>query len=367
MTRSMFGRAASVLLAIATWTAACGKSSEHDQFTASPDGGHKDGSATSMLGGEGGSGGDGSALNPIDGAAVGEAGAGGCGPSTTDLTGCNCPTVGGSRPCYPNNVDPGTSSMGTCKQGTQTCQSNGEFGVWGSCVGSVTPTNENCAGMVDTNCNGKVGCADPSCATDPTCMTGCTNGQMRSCYDGPAGTENVGLCTDGTQVCQNGQWPTNCPGEVLPSPTENCCDAYDHNCNGLPGCFDFLSCFTNSCCSLTCTSSSAVSPGCSCPTGSGDEGTCPMGDHLVGIPNTLQQQCCPCTANDCDDINCCPYDVCSTTSSCSGIMCMSTTSLPASCNGQVSTDCDDWPEDCDEPCCLCASCPEGANTPGAGQ
>jgi hypothetical protein len=70
----------------------------------------------------------------------------------------------------------------------------------------------------------------------------------------------------------------------------------------------------------------------------------------------LDEQCCPCTASDCTDINCCPYDVCSGSSTCAGIPCMPVSSLPASCNGQVSTDCDDWPEDCDEPCCLCSEC-----------
>jgi hypothetical protein len=36
--------------------------------------------------------------------------------------------------------------------------------------------------------------------------------------------------------------------------------------------------------------------------------------------------------------------------------------LPASCNGMVDTDCDDFPEDCDEPCCYCSNCPPCGNT-----
>jgi len=77
MTRSMFGRAGSVLLAVATWTAACGKSGEHDPFASAPDGGRKDGSPVSMLGEDGGTGDDGGTLNPMDSAAVGEAGGAG--------------------------------------------------------------------------------------------------------------------------------------------------------------------------------------------------------------------------------------------------------------------------------------------------
>jgi hypothetical protein len=206
--------------------------------------------------------------------------------------------------------------------------------------------------MVDSNCNGKVGCADPSCASDPTCQTGCTNGQTRSCYDGPMGTENVGVCKDGTQTCVNGQWPTACAGEVTPQP-ENCCDALDHNCNSLPGCFDIFSCITASCCQSSC-DATKTDPGCVCMTGEGDTATCPKGDHYVhagGVPGT--DECCPCTVSDCGTPNCCGEDICAGNSWCQNVTC---TPLPASCNGQVSADCDDFPEDCDEPCCECSSC-----------
>ena len=292
-----------------------------------------------------------------DGSSHGDASAASCGANATDLKGCTCPSAGTTRPCYPNDVSARNEHVGACKPGTQTCEAGGEFSAWGACVAAVTPTTESCTGTVDSNCNGKVGCADPTCATNPACMTvGCTSGQTRSCYDGPSGTENTGTCKDGTQICQNGKWPSTCSGEVLPSPTENCCDPLDHNCNGLPGCFDFLSCFTNACCSASCTASQ-LSAGCVCPTGSGDSATCPIGDHLVSIAGSvLSQQCCPCTGSDCGDLNCCAYAVCSGSSSCAGIPCVPASSLPASCNNQVSTDCDDWPEDCDEPCCLCSEC-----------
>ena len=56
----------------------------------------------------------------------------------------------------------------------------------------------------------------------------CTNGQTRSCYPGPSGTENVGECKAGTQTCVNGQWGA-CQGEVTPQ-TE-ICDGKDNNCN----------------------------------------------------------------------------------------------------------------------------------------
>jgi hypothetical protein len=209
---------------------------------------------------------------------------------------------------------------------------------------------ESCTSMTDSNCNGKTGCADPSCATDPACNTGCTDGQTRSCYTGPAGTENVGTCKDGTQTCSGGKWPSSCPGEVLPA-TENCSDPLDHNCNGLPGCFDLFACIGNPACNGAC-DPMKVDPGCSCPMGTGDTAMCPAGTH--GVSHGLDYECCPCTANDCaTDTNCCSETVCQGNSACTAVTCAP---LPPSCNGMTNADCDDFPEDCDEPCCNCSSC-----------
>ena len=51
---------------------------------------------------------------------------------------------------------------------------------------------------------------------------------------------------------------------------------------------------------------------------------------------------------------CCAESVCAGNSQCAGLTCKP---LPASCNGKVNADCDDFPEDCDEPCCKCTNCP----------
>ncbi len=58
----------------------------------------------------------------------------------------------------------------------------------------------------------------------------CQLGQTRPCYDGPEGTAGVGTCRLGTQLCINCQWDAMCQGQVLPA-TEQC-DGRDHNCNG---------------------------------------------------------------------------------------------------------------------------------------
>jgi Bacterial lectin len=62
----------------------------------------------------------------------------------------------------------------------------------------------------------------------PLCVTGATQG----CYDGPAGTEGVGVCHAGTQTCMGtpaGWGP--CEGEVTPQPPD--CDGIDHTCTGV--------------------------------------------------------------------------------------------------------------------------------------
>jgi hypothetical protein len=273
-----------------------------------------------------------------------------CTPNATDQEGCSC-TPGTSRACYPNDVDPGTRNVGACHDGMQACNASGEFGIYGPCTGAATPMPENCTNGIDDNCDGKIDCADPTCATNAACRTGCTDGQTRPCYDGPSGTENVGICMDGTQTCANGMWPANCPGEVLPQP-QDCTSPIDKACNHLPGCFNIFVCSTNPACMQHCM---VTNPMCVCPTGNGDTATCPDGTHGVSnglFPPTVE--CCPCTANDCGDANCCADAVCAGNAACSGVTCKP---LPPSCNGQVSFDCDDFPEDCDEPCCKCSMCP----------
>jgi hypothetical protein len=317
----------------------CGSSSDKAGFT---DDGGTGADATTQNGGDGGPtfvpAGDAGGQNIHD-----------CTATSQDTEGCSCAPADATRACYTG--DPKTRNVGNCKDGVQKCLKQGEFSSWSVCTGSSLPGYESCIGNVDTNCNGKVGCTDPQCATNPACQTGCTDGQTRPCYTGPAGTENVGTCKDGVQTCKANTWGA-CVGEVDPT-TENCCDALDHNCNGWPGCLDIFTpaCITAACCQSQCTS--PLANGCVCPKGSGDTQTCPDGDHVVhtgGFPGT--DQCCPCT--DCNDINCCGNAVCNGSATCAGLNC---NKLPPSCNGQVNTDCDDFPEDCDEPCCKCSNCP----------
>jgi MYXO-CTERM domain-containing protein len=116
--------------------------------------------------------------------------------------------------------------MGRCQRGTQSCQN----GAWGTCSGEVLPLGFDFCGAdgtgngIDDNCNGQTdeGCGCSSLPIDQ---------QTRPCYQGPAGTNGVGLCVGGSQTCTNKAWGA-CAGQVLPT-REICGNSKDDDCNGL--------------------------------------------------------------------------------------------------------------------------------------
>lgn len=59
----------------------------------------------------------------------------------------------------------------------------------------------------------------------------CTDGEMRECYGGPPGSENVGPCKTGLEICSGGRWPGICIGDVVPR--VELCNEFDDNCNGI--------------------------------------------------------------------------------------------------------------------------------------
>ncbi len=67
--------------------------------------------------------------------------------------------------------------------------------------------------------------------------SGCEPGSTQSCYEGPAGTAEKGVCKAGKQTCKaDGSGYGACEGHVLPQP-ENCATKQDEDCDGsAPAC-----------------------------------------------------------------------------------------------------------------------------------
>jgi len=90
-------------------------------------------------------------------------------------------------------------------------------------MGEVLPAASRCDGI------------DRACSGNPMQGCACIEGQSRPCYDGPAGTEGIGLCRPGTQSCVRSgdgtSWGT-CTGTVLPR-ADACNNGIDENCNGM--------------------------------------------------------------------------------------------------------------------------------------
>ena len=134
---------------------------------------------------------------------------------------CTC-TLGATRACYSGPA--GTSGVGVCRAGAETCIAAAAGTEWGPCTGEITPSMELCNGS-DYDCDGVVnsGC-------------GCVVGTSRSCYSGPLGTSGVGICRNGSQSCvaiAGGASWAMCTGEVLPAADR--CDGIDYQCTGMPG------------------------------------------------------------------------------------------------------------------------------------
>jgi hypothetical protein len=66
---------------------------------------------------------------------------------------------------------------------------------------------------------------------------GCVPGEIVACYEGPAGTEGVGLCKPGSKTCAaDGATFGSCEGAVVPR-LENCATPEDEDCDGkAPAC-----------------------------------------------------------------------------------------------------------------------------------
>ena len=119
-----------------------------------------------------------------------------------------------------------TKGVGICRSGTIQCNNGVEKS---ECEGQVLPGVESCIDELDNDCNGQVNEGGVGCD--------CVPGEQKSCYSGPAQTQNIGTCQAGQQSCNaDGRGYGPCIGEVLPR--ADTCDAAaaDEDCDGLAGC-----------------------------------------------------------------------------------------------------------------------------------
>jgi Cys-rich repeat protein len=177
-----------------------------------------------------------------------------CNPATHGCVGClsdtDCPAgetcSTGSNLCFP-----GCNAMHACPA-TETCcgsfcydlqKDANHCGACGTACTAATNAQAACTsgactvactpGWADCDGNPANGC-EWNVLQDGPCA--CTPGKTEPCYQGPPGTENVGICKGGTQTCDaagTGWGP--CVGQVLPKPETSCTSTTDNNCNGILG------------------------------------------------------------------------------------------------------------------------------------
>lgn len=170
--------------------------------------------------------------------------------------------------CTPGDED--EQPCGNCGTQVRVCNNQGEFGDFGECSaeGECAPGDErstacgNCGAQIEVcddacgwspsgECVGQGECARGEVESmdcqggtqvrvcDDVCAWGdfgeclgneCQDNDMRNCYEGPEGSEGVGVCQGGRQFCENGRFG-DCQGQITPGP-EQCTDARDNDCDG---------------------------------------------------------------------------------------------------------------------------------------
>lgn len=115
--------------------------------------------------------------------------------------------------------------VGACGPG-ETSSSSGGSGT--TTTGSTTSGTAGSGGVGDGGSTSTGGVGGSGGATS----TMCTPGEEIACYDGPPGTEGVGVCKAGKRLCKaNGEGYGPCLDQVLPG-LETCATPLDDDCDG---------------------------------------------------------------------------------------------------------------------------------------
>lgn len=140
------------------------------------------------------------------------------------LSGCTADhPCGGGLACCSGICTDLSSDMLSCGACDNACATPDHMGAScdaGVCsVGACEPGFFDCDGQSQTGCEESTQCQ-------------CTPGSTQPCYPGPPGTEGVGICTGGSQTCnQTGTAWSLCNGYQEPS-VEICNNNLDEDCNG---------------------------------------------------------------------------------------------------------------------------------------
>lgn len=169
----------------------------------------------------------------------------------------------------------------------------------------------------------------------------CTPASSMTCYTGPAGTEWIGTCKDGTKTCTtSGSWGS-CTGQVVPL-GEVACNNSDDDCDGTTDAY-----------TVKCSGSGYCPKNSTCGAGG-----CPCVGGYAPVNCVSGISCAkdPCTGHSAICVTCpsCDYPKCNLTVSCAGGWCPTGSSCVSGacwCPGSISN--------CDGSLCTSFPCAAG--------
>jgi len=148
-------------------------------------------------------------------------------------------------------------------------------GAWACTNGACALSCPNCTDGDRDGYGVGTGCAGPDCDDGNSMIH--SSVVQRSCYAGPAGTRDVGVCRAGSQSCGNGVW-TTCVGQVIPG--AEACNGEDDDCDGtVDDGLPMLTCGTGICTNMVPSCAAGVVAAC-IPHPAGDHDICDMGTAL---------------------------------------------------------------------------------------